>query len=126
MVGRLFFDRPVPAAYETTETILIPCLVYFSMARGNHITIDWVTERLRGKALFSVNIIKHLLSVACMAFLSYAALAAGQTAYEQDLHSEAVISLPTWPAYWVVAAGLSLLLVARVALFLRLFRGGSR
>jgi TRAP-type C4-dicarboxylate transport system permease small subunit len=124
--GRYLFSRPLPAVYEASESVLIPLLVYFSMARGNHITIDWVVGRLSGRPLFTADIIRHLVSIIFLLLLFAGSLMSARKAFEQDLQSEAIITFPIWPAYWVVAGGLGLLLLVRIALFIKTIWGEGK
>lgn len=118
--ARLFFSRPVPAAYEISEAVIIPALVYLSMARGNHITVDWVIERLSGRSLLMVEIIRHLISIVFTSLIFMGAVMAARGAFAQNLTSEAVVAFPVWPSYWVVAAGLGCLMLVRITLLMKL------
>ncbi len=124
--GRLFFSSPLPAVYESSEAILIPILVYFSMAKGNHITIDWVVGRLSGRPLFTVDMIRHIISIIFVLLVFAGSVTSARKAFEQDLYSEAIISFPIWPAYWVVAGGLGLLMLVRIVLLIKRIWGGQK
>ena len=124
--GRYLFSSPLPAVYEASETVLIPLLVYFSMAKGNHITIDWVVGRLSGKPLFAVDMFRHLVSIFFVLLLFAGSLMSARKAFEQDLQSEAIITFPIWPAYWVVAGGLGLLMLVRIALLIKTIWGEEK
>ncbi|MBI5966943.1 MAG: TRAP transporter small permease [Deltaproteobacteria bacterium] len=124
--GRYLFSSPLPAVYEASETVLIPVLVYFSMARGNHITIDWVVGRLSGRPLFRVEMIRHLISIIFVLLLFAGSMMSARKAFEQDLQSEAIITFPIWPAYWVVAGGLGLLTLVRIVLLIKRIWGEGK
>lgn len=114
VVGRHFFNRPLPGTAELTGLGMVP-LVFLALGAcqhyGEHITMDVVFTRLPKKAQPVVRAVAELLSlilvaVICWQFWGYAArMAAGG-------YSTGVLRLPLWPWVYVALVGFALYALA--------------
>ncbi len=120
VVLRYTFAWTIPDSYDLSRNFL-GILIFWGIAvtsyRGDHITVELVSNLLPPRGRHALDIVATAFTLACMAAFAWSMLdkvmdeaSSGETTY--DLH------LPIWPFYglaWVGIAGSVLMLLVRLA-----------
>jgi TRAP-type C4-dicarboxylate transport system permease small subunit len=104
VVGRSFFNKPIPGTFELSEYMLAVIILlgaaYTQQVKG-HVGVDFITSRYspRTQAVFQfVTTIASLFIIAILVWYGYI----------EGLHEKAVsdqLRIPQWPFKLLVAAG---------------------
>lgn len=74
VIGTTFFDRPVPGAYELTETMMVAAVflaLALSQAEGRHIRVDVLIVRLGPRARAVFDLVAHLMTAAVFGLIAW-------------------------------------------------------
>lgn len=77
VIGRAFFDKPWPGAFEVSEYLLgvmILCGAAFTHRVGGHVRVLVVVQRLHGRVLKAINLTTGVLSLMVFAVLVWQGL----------------------------------------------------
>ncbi len=112
VVGRYFFNRPVPGTYEIMRYMLggivFLTFAYVQLSRG-HITVNLLTERLQGKKALLLDLIVLFIMLIVTILIGWYGGEAALEAWRAGDKSMGTIELPTGPARMVVPVGCALL-----------------
>jgi TRAP-type C4-dicarboxylate transport system permease small subunit len=130
IIGKHFIGTPVPATLEIVSAYYMAaigfCGLAYVQARGQHISIELLTERLHGRRLGVLMIGVHALT---LAFLVLLAIASTKSAMHATRFGDAVMivdwELPTWPSRWLVPLAASSMALVALAQLLRELRAAS-
>ena len=134
--GRNFANSPLPGYVDWIEQAM-PLISFvgisYTQRLGGHIRMDILIGRLRGRALWLVELISTLVMLALMLLLVWGTFAHFQRAFDFNAplwsrDSSMDISLPLWPSKLIVPIGfsvLSLRLVLQAWGFARAFASGT-
>ncbi|MEM8729819.1 MAG: TRAP transporter small permease [Pseudomonadota bacterium] len=104
--GRNFFNSPLPGYVDWIEQAM-PLIAFmgisYVMREGGHIRMDILVGQLRGRALFTVELITTLAVLLLMALLVWGSWAHFQRSFDfgsplWSRDSSMDIALPIWPA----------------------------
>lgn len=74
VIGRYFFNRPLPGAFELTE-VLLALLIFAGLplvsGREEHVTITLLSERFKGRLLRAQRVFVRLCAVLVLAVLAW-------------------------------------------------------
>ena len=127
-VGRYLFSAPITGAYEISEKFLMPGLVFLGLGyayrSGIFIRVTFLADRLPAKLKLAADYLAQIVAILCCLLLAYAS---GRQALEVVGNGTTLSTLPVplAPAYFIVPAGLIVLLVLLVIDLPRVARGES-
>jgi TRAP-type C4-dicarboxylate transport system permease small subunit len=107
VVGRYFFNHPIPGALDTSELLLVVVVCFalaFTASVGGHMSVDVVTSRLGARMQSLANVLIGLIGLPVLWLLTYFALWEGIHNYSSGLET-AVLHIPIYPFKFVVAIG---------------------
>lgn len=114
VVGRYFFNYPIPSALEITESLMTGVIFlsisYIQSVKG-HTKMELVFERFSKKSQFILTILAALIGVfVFFAFAWCGGLNAWNAWVTQD-YKEGVIRVPYWPSEMLVPIGCVMILI---------------
>ncbi|MBB5721403.1 TRAP-type C4-dicarboxylate transport system permease small subunit [Loktanella ponticola] len=104
--GRNFFNQPLPGYVDWIQQAM-PLIAFmgvsFTQRDGGHIRMDMIVSKLRGRALYTVELITTLAILALMILLVWGTFAHFQRSFDFNApmwsrDSSMDIALPLWPA----------------------------
>jgi TRAP-type C4-dicarboxylate transport system permease small subunit len=119
VTGRNGFNRPLPGYVDYIEQVM-PLIAFmgasYVMREGAHIRMDIVVGQLRGRLLYSVELITTLAVLALMILLVWGTWSHFQRSFDfaaplWSRDSSMDIALPIWPAKLLVPVAFSVLCV---------------
>lgn len=121
--------RPITGVLEITQYVLMPLLVFLSLAFaqsiGEHIRATILVDRLKPSDALVANLSAQAASLVATVTLAIAAIASASFATEIQLVALSAIEVPVWPAKILVALGLILLAVQIVATIMDMVVSGQ-
>jgi TRAP-type transport system small permease protein len=122
VVGRFFFNRPLPATWELGE-ICMPYIVFFPFAyaltRDNHVRVYLVKNLLSSRAQDRIKILTDLISLVMCALLTYVAWLRFWYSYSIEEEMMAAVRILWWWGRIAMPIGMGLF---TIAFFLQLFQ----
>jgi TRAP-type transport system small permease protein len=125
VVGRYVFGKPIPAALEISE-VMVVYATFLGLGlvqwRREHAAVPMLVERLPPRFQIGLNIFVLLVSAAFFAVF-------GWQSFKEAMHSTGVMEsyisypIPIYPAHWAVFAGFALL---SLQLFLDVFTDAGK
>jgi len=115
--GREFFEKPL-SGYVDWIMQLMPLIailaVSFAMRDGTHIRMDLLVSRLRGRVLWTFELVNTLIILGLMILLTWGSWAHFDRAFDWNAplfsrDSTIDIGLPIWPAKILVPIGFGLI-----------------
>ena len=115
--GREFFEKPL-SGYVDWIMQLMPLIailaVSFAMRDGTHIRMDLLVSRLRGRVLWTFELVNTLIVLGLMVLLTWGSWAHFDRAFDWNSplfsrDSTIDIGLPIWPSKILVPIGFSIL-----------------
>jgi TRAP-type C4-dicarboxylate transport system permease small subunit len=104
VVGRSFFDKPIPGAFELSEYMLAVIVLlgaaYTQQVKG-HVGVDFLTSRYSGKTRAIFQTVTSFAGLVIIAILVW-------QGYLEGIHETAVsdqLRVPQWPFKLLVAVG---------------------
>jgi len=123
VVGRSFFNHPIPGANEISE-LLLACLIFFGLAaaqqKKQHYMVEFVLNRLSNRAQAFLIGLSYLLCASVAALLCWYSAEHAISSFQMKESSWGTVEFPIWPARIVVAFGLALFSVQYLIQFVRL------
>jgi TRAP-type C4-dicarboxylate transport system permease small subunit len=110
VVGRRFFNKPVPGSYELSEFMLVIvvflAIAYCEFTRG-HVTIDLVVSRFRKRTQNIINSTMYILTLVAFVLLTWRLFvdAAGQVGGTIS----GILRIPVFPFIYIAALGCAFL-----------------
>ncbi len=115
--GRNFFNQPLPGYVDWIQQAM-PLIAFmgvsFTQRDGGHIRMDMIVSKLRGRALYTVELITTLAILALMILLVWGTFAHFQRSFDFNApmwsrDSSMDIALPLWPAKLLAPVAFSIL-----------------
>ncbi len=114
IVGRSFFNNPVPGTVEVTAAVLV-VIVYLGLAHsedmGDHITVDLLYVRASPRAQRWMNLVTRALSLVVLLLVAWQLVGFARRQAGGGF-TTAVLKWPTWPFVVVAAFGSLLYAIA--------------
>jgi TRAP-type C4-dicarboxylate transport system permease small subunit len=107
VIGRYFFNYPVPGGYELTEylmAIFVPLSIAICADHRTHVGVDMVVEKFSSKTQAKVDAVTLLITVALAAIMAWQCCVAVPESYTSGLKT-AVLQIPVFPSVLFVAIG---------------------
>ncbi len=107
VMGRYFFNHPIPGAYELVEyimAIIVPFSVAYSAAQKCHVGVDILVERLPRKSRAAVDILTQFVTVILVGFLIWQGWVGFFEAQSSSIRSS-VLQIPNAPFLLAVPIG---------------------
>lgn len=123
---RYLFNRPEPWVDEIVGYLLVGSVMFAvaeAMRRGEHISIDLLTDRLRPRARRAAAVFSLIAVLATAAALLWEGWATVAFARMLGLMTEGYVTLPLWTLQLMMPIGGALLLLACLAELLRIAAG---
>jgi len=117
VMGRYFFNHPIPGAYELVEyimAIVVPFSVAYSAAQKCHVGVDILVERLPRKSRAAVDILTQLVTIILVGFLIWQGWVGFFEAQSSSIKSS-VLQIPNAPFLLAVPIGFMAFIVFMVA-----------
>lgn len=113
--------KPLPGSYELVEimgaVILSLGVGYCAVARG-HVTVTLMVDKLSIRKQAAVDMLTSLISLVFISAVGWGLLRYAGTALKKGLETS-TLSIPLYPVYLLVAAGLILLAMTALVEFLK-------
>ena len=113
--------KPMPGSYELVEilgaVILSMGIAYCAVARG-HVTVSLLMEKLPQRVQAVVDIIVSLISFTFISAIGWGLLKYAKMTLDRGLETS-TLSVPLYPIYFLVAAGMIMLALTAFSEFLR-------
>lgn len=123
VIGRFFFNRPLPGTLDLTQFAWMPTLVSlglgYALLRGEHIRVNLLTSPTGPRTQRVIEIVGMAFTLGTTALLIW--FGAEKAASAADFGEKAVGTpwLQIWPFRWVIVVGLIGLLLQALAQLLR-------
>lgn len=114
--GRYVANRPMPGGVEIAETIMIFIVfmgLAYTFARGGHLSLEFVFERLNPRGQAILDILALLLALLLFGFLTWTAGDWAWRGWELKT-AEGYYRVPIYPARFIVAIGAFLFAIQAV------------
>ncbi|WP_371228256.1 TRAP transporter small permease subunit [Roseovarius sp. 2305UL8-3] len=117
VVGRKFFEAPLPGYVDWIE-VLLPLMAVMGIAfvqrEGGHIRMDILIGRLRGRALWAAELLSVVLILIFVIFLIWGSWAHFDRSFDMSRplwsrDSTIDIGLPVWPSKLIVPVAFTVL-----------------
>ena len=117
VVGRKFFEAPLPGYVDWIE-VLLPLMAVMGIAfvqrEGGHIRMDILIGRLRGRALWAAELLSVLLILGLVLFLIWGSWSHFERSFDFNRpmwsrDSTIDIGLPVWPSKLIVPVAFAVL-----------------
>jgi C4-dicarboxylate transporter, DctM subunit len=106
-----FFNRPVAASYELVQFMLVTmvfCGIGYTAVKRGHVAVDFVVSRLSKRAQLALETVTILLALGVFAVIVWQSIE--NAAYLRQKHETSyMLGIPTFPFYYVIAFGSTLL-----------------
>jgi TRAP-type C4-dicarboxylate transport system permease small subunit len=113
--------KPLPGSYELVEVlgavILSMGAAYCAIARG-HVTVSLLVDKLSKKKQAIVDIVTSLTSFIFISAIGWGLLKYAIMTYNRGLETS-TLSIPLYPVYFLVAAGLIMLALTAMLEFIK-------
>lgn len=113
--------KPLPGSYELVEVlgavILSMGAAYCAIARG-HVTVSLFVDKLSKKKQAIVDIVTSLISFVFISAIGWGLLKYAKMTYNRGLETS-TLSIPLYPVYFLVAAGLIMLALTAMLEFIK-------
>lgn len=114
VIGRYFFNHPVPGALEISESMLVGILflsiAYIQSMKG-HINMELLFERLPKKAQLYLDVLAVLTGMFVFAAFTWCGGSDAWTALVSGDYIEGVIRIPYWPSKILVPIGCGMIFI---------------
>jgi TRAP-type C4-dicarboxylate transport system permease small subunit len=110
--GRSFFDTPMPATYEMSQTAMVYIVflaLAFSQARGAHLRLDFLVKRLSPRGQAILNAFALLIGLVVFALIFWQTWWRAVDSFVTKEYMEGLLGIPYYPARFAVAIGAFLL-----------------
>lgn len=129
VAGRFLFNNPIHGATELCELLLV-AMVFFGLAltqqnRQNY-AIDVAARHLPAGLQWVLDLLGYLFCLAVALVLAWFGTNMAFNSYERGESGFGIIPFPIWPARFVLAVGLWLLVLQFVCDILRSVTGNAR
>ena len=118
---RAFFNTPIRGDVEIIELAMV-CVGFLGLAwcamRGMHIQVDLLVTFFSKKGRSAFDVFNYLLGMGVCFIFTYKSVAEGIANRELN-NLSAVLKIPLFPFYWIVAVGYAMLLLAVIVLFFK-------
>jgi TRAP-type C4-dicarboxylate transport system permease small subunit len=118
VVATQFFNRPVPGAFEITETMMVAC-IFFGLAmaqeRRQHIRVELVTQTLPSAAQTALDAVADIASSCFFLLIAWYGVNEALKSVMILEFTSGIVSFPVWPSKLALALG-SVLMVAQCLL----------
>lgn len=121
VIGRYFFNRPIPGALDLSELLLVVVVCFalaYTASIREHMSVDVVTSRLGRRAEAILNVLTGLTGLAVLLLLTFYAALDGITTYRSGLETS-ILHMPIYPFRFVVAIGFFALSLELICQWLR-------
>lgn len=126
VIGRKFFNAPIPGASETGVLLLI-CKIFLGLpgtqASGSNFSVTLLQEILTPRWRRLVKLLTTLIAAAVFGLIAKMSVLSAIRATQRGEISFGVIAFPLWPGKIILAGGLVLLTIQLVVDALRLLYG---
>jgi TRAP-type C4-dicarboxylate transport system permease small subunit len=128
-VGRYLLNWPVPGAYEISEKYLMVFCVFlavsFAYREGANIRLTFLVSRLPSRVRLFVNYFVQILSILLIMTLFFSATITNLNRMGNIVELGQKLTVPLWPAYLVISAGLLFMSLLMVLDLWRVKKGKS-
>lgn len=108
--GRFLFDSPLPASVEMTNLIM-PYMIFpglaYALARGSHVRVTLLTQRLPARAKLGTDIFTNLIGFVFLAMMVYATWMNFWTSFVVREYMDAPIILPWYVGKFIAPIGIA-------------------
>lgn len=125
VVMRYVLDAPVTWSDELAGYLVVAMVMLGTadaLLRGEHISVDLLTDRLRGRARTALAVWGMACVLALAGALGYAGLLTVGFSYDFGMYSEGYLEAPLWIPQCFLLVGAALLALAAAARILGLLR----
>jgi len=125
VVCRYVFNNPLPIVYEFSESVLMVAVVFLGVAGAEHVSMRVVTQRLRGKTSQIVQLISLLVSIVLIGLMTWQCSLKAIWSFKLWETAIAIKPFPLFPARFITALGLFVLLLVLTVSFIKRAKGGD-
>ncbi len=123
VLGRTLLKKPLLGTFELTEYMLT-IIVFSSLAwcavQGGHIRVDLLTSHLKPKVQAIMSSMTHLISLGLLVVITWQCFLEAKVMTDIGKTS-ALLNVPAYPFYWIMAAGFLILCLQIFVELLRYF-----
>ena len=126
VIGRYFFNSPIPGALEFTELLLVVLVasgLAYTQTSGGHIEVDLLVARFPSWLRKYVLAGDMLICMILYALISWQAVDGGLSQMRSTVESGA-FGLPLWPFYFFLSLGCAITCLVFLADLLKILRKG--
>lgn len=112
-------------AYELTETLMVACVflpLAWTQERGAHIRMDFLRPGLSGLPRRAIDLLVHTIELAFYGTLAFQAWCCALRSLRSREYASGQIDFPIYPTKFLLAGGLSLMVLQLLACVLKDFR----
>lgn len=116
-----YFGRPVPGAYEFTESAMVLVVfggLTYAQIRGKHIRVELLYMHMSPRVQSAMDLVAGVASMAFITLLLWQALGETQYSWEIGEATSGLVRFPLFPARLVLLLGVSLFLVQLILQFI--------
>jgi len=105
VIGRYFFNAPLPSVYEISEDLLMVTFIFFAVPSAFHINVSLMTSHYPPRVRKVSEFTKHFLSMVFLALVSWKSMQMAWISIVQGETSESYLAFPLYPGRVAVMIG---------------------